>query len=82
MDNAAVGLLERLLRKGFQLCVISEDRDGDFRPTALEPIAAVGDPPADDDDRNGGSDAPPERQDHIRQQAKHSEGNPEDLFFH
>ena len=64
-----------------------------FHPTALtvlsgreavwlEPVAAVGQPPTGDADRDGGRQGPPERKRNVGDQAEDSEGGPEDFSLH
>ena len=53
-----------------------------FRLTILKPIAAIRHPPAQDTQRNGRRDSPPERQSNIRQQTQYSPRGPEDLSLH
>ena len=48
----------------------------------LEPIAAVGDPPGDEQDGNSRGYAPPERQDEVGDQAEPNEEDPEYFAFH
>jgi hypothetical protein len=48
----------------------------------LEPIAAVGDPPGDEQDGNSRGYAPPERQDEVGDQAESNEEHPEYFAFH
>ena len=55
---------------------------GEHTRVSLEPIAFVGDPPAQKTDRDGRNQAPPERQNEIGDQTQHSESEPEDLSFH
>jgi hypothetical protein len=47
-----------------------------------KPIAAVGDPPRNENDGNGGGEAPPNGQQEICEQAEHREDRPEDFAFH
>ena len=51
-------------------------------PGELEPIAAVGYPPGDEQDGNSRSYAPPERQDEVGDQAEPNEEHPEYFAFH
>ena len=48
----------------------------------LEPIAAVGYPPGDEQDGNSRGYAPPERQDEVGDQAEPNEEHPEYFAFH
>src|SRR6202035_3537137 len=48
----------------------------------LEPIAAVGDPPGDEQDGDSRGYAPPQRQDEVGDQAKPNEEHPEYFAFH
>src|SRR5580704_470052 len=48
----------------------------------LKPAAAIGHPPTHDEDWDGGSQRPPERQNEISDQAQEREEKPEDLSFH
>lgn len=48
----------------------------------LEPVTAVGDPPAYVEDRDRGSKRPPERQDEVGGQAEHGEADPEYFLLH
>lgn len=48
----------------------------------LEPVAAVGDPPAHDADGDGSEQAPQERQGKIRNQAEPNEHGPKDFALH
>lgn len=59
------------------LCKPESDRLGE-----LEPIAAVRDPPCDEQNWNGCRESPPEREDEIRQQSENREGNPEYFSLH
>ena len=52
------------------------------RQRRLEPAATVGNPPRDENDRKGGDNSPPQREDEIRQQAEDEEYNPEDFLLH
>ena len=47
-----------------------------------EPVTAVGDPPCDVEDGDGRSQAPPNGQQKIREQAERCEDHPEDFPFH
>jgi len=51
-------------------------------PGELEPIAAVGYPPGDEQDGNSRGYAPPERQDEVGNQAEPNEEHPEYFAFH
>jgi hypothetical protein len=51
-------------------------------PGELEPIAAVGYPPGDEQDGNSRGYAPPERQDEVGDQAEPNEQHPEYFAFH
>jgi hypothetical protein len=51
-------------------------------PGELEPIAAVGYPPGDEQDGNSRGYAPPERQDEVGDQAEPNEEHPEYFAFH
>lgn len=48
----------------------------------LEPIAAVGDPPGNEEGGNGGRQAPPQRQHETGKQVEDREGHPEDFPLH
>ena len=48
----------------------------------LEPVAAVRYPPTGIEDRDRGSQGPPERQNEICQQAEQGKYDPENLLFH
>jgi len=48
----------------------------------LEPIAAVGDPPAGHPDRDGGDDGPPKRQCQVGDETNDHEGHPKDFALH
>ena len=48
----------------------------------LEPIAAVGDPPGDEQDGDSRGYAPPQRQDEVGDQAEPNEEHPEYFAFH
>lgn len=48
----------------------------------VEPIAAEGEPPTDDQDRNRGADGPPERQREIGNQTEPGEAHPKDFLLH
>src|ERR1035437_2594785 len=48
----------------------------------LEPVAAVGYPPCDEKDRNGGGEGPPERKQEISQQTEQHEDRPEYFSLH
>jgi hypothetical protein len=50
--------------------------------SGLEPIAAVGEPPARVADRDRRSERPPERKRHIGDQAEDREGDPKYLPLH
>jgi hypothetical protein len=52
------------------------------RAAALEPVAAIGHPPARISDGNGGEYRPPEGQRQIRHQAQSAEGEPKNLSLH
>ena len=57
--------------------------DADFlKILNSEPLAPIGNPPRDKDNRNGGGQAPPNRQQKIREQAEQREDNPKDFPFH
>lgn len=47
-----------------------------------EPVAAVGDPPRDKNNRDGRSQAPPNRKQEIRQQTKDGKDHPKDFSLH
>jgi hypothetical protein len=49
---------------------------------ASEPVAAVGYPPANDADRNGGQYGPHDWQGEVGYQPKRNEGGPEDFALH
>jgi len=51
-------------------------------PGELEPIAAVGYPPGDEQDGNSRGYAPPKRQDEVGDQAEPNEEHPEYFAFH
>jgi hypothetical protein len=48
----------------------------------LEPVASIGDPPAQHADGNGSCERPPKRQSQIRDQAQGGKGEPEDFSLH
>ena len=48
----------------------------------LKPVASVGDPPGCDDDRNCGSEGPPERQNEVGQKSEKDEAQPENFPLH
>src|SRR5580692_8355446 len=48
----------------------------------LEPAAAIGKPPTDGEDWNGGGESPPEREDNVRSQTQDGERQPEHLALH
>ena len=48
----------------------------------LKPVAAVGDPPTGEDDRNGGNERPPDSEGEIREEAEYSQAEPEDFALH
>jgi hypothetical protein len=48
----------------------------------LKPIAAVSDPPTDEDDGNGCEKGPPQRQGEIGNQPENHEDDPENLLLH
>jgi hypothetical protein len=48
----------------------------------LEPVAAVGDPPGNEEGGNCGRQAPPQGQHKIGEQAEDRKGHPEDFPFH
>ena len=52
------------------------------RPAALEPIAAVGDPPAQDHDGERRQQSPHQRKSDVHHQAEHEEDDPEGLLLH
>ena len=47
-----------------------------------EPVATIGDPPAGEDNRDGGGQRPPQGKHDIGEQSERGEGDPEDLAFH
>src|SRR6267378_313385 len=53
-----------------------------FGFTILKPIAPIRHPPAQNAQRNGRRNSPPERQSDIRQQTQYSPRGPEDLSLH
>ena len=53
-----------------------------LEPDLFEPAAAVSHPPGNVDDRNGGSDGPPDWQYDIGQDSEDGERGPEDLALH
>jgi len=57
-------------------------RRNEVRTGGLEPVGAVGDPPAEGEERNGGADGPPEGQSDVGEQAERGEGEPEDFALH
>jgi hypothetical protein len=48
----------------------------------LKPVAAIGDPPCGEKDRDGGGAGPPERKQEIGHQPEQHEDHPEYLFLH
>jgi len=52
------------------------------RATLSEPVAAIGNPPAHDGNRNGCPQGPPDGQNKICHQAQHNKDDPEDLALH
>ena len=52
------------------------------KPRALEPIAAIGHPPAQDADGDGGEQTPQERQRNIGDQTERDEHGPKDFTLH
>ena len=48
----------------------------------LEPVAAIGHPPAKDADGNGSQQRPQDGQGEVRNQSEHYNGSPEDLALH
>ena len=48
----------------------------------VEPVAAVGDPPAYEDDGDGREKRPPEREGEIGYEAENEHAKPEDLALH
>jgi hypothetical protein len=48
----------------------------------LEPVGAVGDPPAQDADGKSGGDGPPERQKEVGDEAEYGESEPEHFPLH
>ena len=48
----------------------------------LKPVAAVGDPPCGEKERDGGGAGPPERKQEIGHQPEQHEDHPEYLFLH
>src|SRR3954454_22647576 len=48
----------------------------------LKPVAAIGDPPGDEEYGHGSRTGPPERQQEIRHQSEKHEYDPEHLFLH
>ena len=48
----------------------------------LEPVAAVGDPPGDDENRDGRGEGPPEGQKEIGEKVQQDEDHPEYFFLH
>ena len=70
-------------------CCLSGEIEGEtdrILPAAivqeLEPIAAIGDPPTGNANRNGRSYGPPEGKDDISQQSQARKRKPEDLALH
>src|ERR1700722_18493131 len=53
-----------------------------FRVRTLEPVAAIGHPPTESENRNGRGEGPPERKSEIGHQTQDGESCPEDLSFH
>ena len=53
-----------------------------IRGSKLKPIAAVGNPPTEAHDRDGGAQGPPERQRQVRNQAHQAKQGPENLLLH
>ena len=47
-----------------------------------EPVASVGDPPAQPDDGNSGGQRPPEGKNHVGDEAEHNEADPENFALH
>lgn len=47
-----------------------------------EPVAAVGDPPADPDDGDGRGQGPPEWENDVGENAEHGEADPENFALH
>src|SRR5579863_223952 len=58
------------------------DLAGTLTILLLEPFAAISDPPCNEYDWDGCSDAPPQRQQEVRQQTQEDEHRPEDLALH
>jgi hypothetical protein len=48
----------------------------------LEPVAAVGYPPREEEDWDRREESPPERQQEIREKSEQDEDQPKDLFLH
>jgi len=48
----------------------------------LEPVAAIGHPPAADPNGNGSQQRPQDGQAEVRNQSEHDKGSPEDLALH
>ncbi len=51
-------------------------------PCHLKPVAAVGNPPCGEKDRDGGGARPPERKQEVGHQPEQDEDHPEYLFLH
>jgi hypothetical protein len=50
--------------------------------TVLEPVRAVGDPPAQGEYRDGGAHGPPEREQQIDEETEKAEAYPEHFALH
>src|SRR5580704_14278616 len=52
------------------------------RREPLEPITAIGNPPARHAERDGGEHSPPEREHEVSEESRDAPGDPEDLLLH
>ena len=71
-----VSAIKKVNESNFEI----EVRSG--RGDALEPAAAVREPPAEEGDGNRREQRPPERQEKIGGEPEHDEARPENLFLH
>src|SRR5271163_1885621 len=51
-------------------------------PRNLKPVRAVGDPPGEHTDGDGGADGPPDWEGEVGDEAEGGEGHPEDFLLH
>ena len=59
-----------------------EDATGWPVAALLKPIAAINDPPAHGEDRDGGCESPPEGQQKVGKNSEHQDDHPEEPTLH